>query len=151
MSQPDVFVTLPTKLSCTVRHPATGDVMHVRNAAGELVSQEFTWREMHMNVLLQDARTSDINHFERAEIAAIARGRPCEVFRVSGALHERFRKLLLDSPAFDADMNHSGGTVKKLHGFFAQQDDVIEWIHAFHDATTKDPRAVEVNGAHASA
>lgn len=128
----DRYVVLPSSLSFVVHHPSTGDA----------IEQRFSWREMFMNVLLQDERASqELNHFERAEIAAVARGGPNEVVRIGGKPHEVFGKIMLDTSAFDAHVTQ-GGSTAVLRGFFAQQPETIGWMQRFFDASVKDPRTV---------
>lgn len=142
---PDRFVTCPAQLSFVVKDLLKEDDQPITNPDG--TSLTYSWRQMIMTAVMTDRRLMEvpllIDHLERAELIAIARGAPRETVRVDGRALECLQKVLLTSPAFDVHM----GNGQTMHGYIAQQPEVQAWLSLLLDAPTKDPRSTHATDA----
>lgn len=154
---PDRWVTCPLKLTFVIRDLMEAGERPMKNPDGTLLT--YSWRKMIMSAVMTDPRLMEepllIDHLERGELIAIARGMPGEIIRVGARALECLQKVLLTSPAFDVQMS-MGGTVptvavQTMHGYIAQHPEMQDWFALLLDAPSKDPRLANAGSGPTSA
>ena len=144
---PDRWVTCPRELSFEIQDLMEDGDRTMRNPDGTPLT--YSWRKMIMGAVMTDHRLMEepllLDHIERAELCAIARGGPGETVRVGARALECLQKVLLTSPTFDVRMGVDGSQI--MHGYIAQQPPVQAWIRLLLDAPSEDPRTIVPQGA----
>ena len=142
---PDRFVTCPAEPTFVVKDLLEEGDRPMQNPDGTPLI--YSWRKMIMSAVMTDPRLMEgallIDHLERAELVAIARGAPREIVRVGGRALECLQKVLLTSPAFDMHM----GKGQIMHGYIAQHPEMQAWFSLLLDAPSKDPRSTSAADA----